>query len=123
MLAVRGELALARLDHRDAAIGQQPEVGLGGRMLVHAAVHRRRDHDRAVRRQRRRGEQVVGMAVRELGQGVSARRRDQVHVRPLDQRQMADRRPVGDGLARVGAARGIGLELAAQHRRAGDRLK
>ena len=58
---------------------------LGGRVLVHAVVHRRRDHDR-----RRTGEvggadEVVGRAGRELGDRVGARRSDAVDVTAVDQ--------------------------------------
>ena len=48
------------------------------------------------------------MAVRELGERVRGGRRDQVQLGALDQRQMADRGPVGQRLAGIGAARGSG---------------
>jgi hypothetical protein len=45
-LAPRGEPALPRLDHLDAALAQGRQVGLGRRVGVHAVVHRRGDKAR-----------------------------------------------------------------------------
>ena len=56
--------------------------------------------------------EVVGVAVRELGDRVRGGRRDQIQLGALDQRQVADRRALGQRLARIGAARRVGLELA-----------
>ena len=90
-------------------------------VTVHPVVHRRRDQDRAVGGERRRRDEVVGQAVRELGDRVRARRRDQVHVGTLHEREVGDRGAArGGGFARIGAAQRIVIELAGQHRRAGD---
>ena len=43
--------------------------------------------------------EVVGVAVGELGERVRGRRRDQIEVGSLDQREMADRGPLRAGLA------------------------
>ena len=73
-----GEPALGRLDDEGAARAQGRDVGPGGGVLPHLGVHRRREHHRAAGGEQRVGEQVVGQAVRGLGQQVGggrARRR------------------------------------------------
>ncbi len=47
VFAVGRQLPLPRPDDRHPANRQELEVGLGGRVQVHAVVHRRRDQHRA----------------------------------------------------------------------------
>ena len=123
LLAVGGQLALARSDHGHAPCRQQLEVGLRRRVQVHAVVHRGRNRDRAACCERSGRHEVVGEAVPKLGERVRASRREQVDLRSLDERQVADRSALGQPLAGPRAAGRIRLELAGEHRRAGDRLK
>ena len=67
--------------------------------------------------------QVVRQPVRELRERVRRGGGDQVDLRVGDQRQMAERLVRRGGFSREGAARGVALELAAQHRRPGQRLE
>ena len=53
------------------------QVGLRGGVLVHAVVHRRREHQRAGGRERAAAQQVVGEPRGELGDRVRRGRRDQ----------------------------------------------
>ena len=64
------------LEHDRAALAQRGEVGLRRGVLVHRVVHRRREHERPPARERRRAEQVVGLAGCELGHRVGGRGRD-----------------------------------------------
>ena len=59
--------------------------------------------------------------MRELGDRVGRGRRDQVHLRALHELQMARRFVIGRLLSGKGAARGVALELAHEHRRAAQR--
>ena len=60
------------------------------------------------------------MPVRELGQRLRGRRRDDVDVGVLDQREVRERRVLGQRIAREDAAQRVWLPLGDQHRRAGD---
>jgi hypothetical protein len=120
LLAERRQRAGARLEHDRAARAQQREVGLRGRVLVHRRVHRGREDQRPPARERRRGEQVVGVPVGELGERVGARGRDGEDVRALDELQVPDRRVRRGGVAREGAPHRVVLPLGRQHRGAGD---
>ena len=83
------------------------DVRLGGGVQVHAVVHRRRDDDRACRGERGGRQQVVGVAVRELGDRVGAGGRDQVtaSARSTSARWLIGAR---SGAARRGRHRGPG---------------
>ena len=69
-----GQPALGGLDDQAAALAQGRDVGLGGGVLPHLGVHRGREHDRAPGGEQGVGEQVVGQAVRGLGQQVGGGR-------------------------------------------------
>ena len=86
-----GQRAVVGADHRHAALAQRGDVGLRGRVQPHAVVHRRRHRDRCGRRQAQRADQVVGEAVRELGQRVGGGRRDHDAVGPARQFDVAHR--------------------------------
>ncbi len=66
-------------------------------------------------------QQVVGEAGGELGDRVGRGGRDQIHVGVGDQLQVAERLVRRRRLVGEGAARGVALELADEHRRAGER--
>ncbi len=75
-----GLIADARAEH-DHAVGDEPrDVPLRGRVAPHLPVHRRRDEERAIARERQRRQQIVGMAVRDLGQKIRGRRRNDDRV-------------------------------------------
>ncbi|MGF6481566.1 hypothetical protein QFZ91_003729 [Paraburkholderia sp. JPY419] len=63
-------------EHFDAVRAQLRDVALRGRVLPHLPVHRRHDEQRAVARDAQSRQQIVGHAVRELGEEVGRRRRD-----------------------------------------------
>ncbi len=111
VLAVRGQLALSGADDDYPALAQNGQVGLGGRLPVHVVVHGRRDEHRAGGGQGGRGEQVVRLTGGELGQRVSAGRRDQEKIGPLHQGQMADRHALRRRVTGVGPAQRIGLPV------------
>ena len=75
-----GELALGRPDELDAACSQRRDVRLRRRMQPHPGVHRRRDQHRALMREHRLGEHVVGETVRDARQRVRRQRRDDEEV-------------------------------------------
>ena len=52
------------------------DIALRRRVAPHLPVHRRRDQQRTIAREAQRRQQVVGMAVRELGDEIGRRRRD-----------------------------------------------
>jgi hypothetical protein len=87
------------------------DVALRRRVLPHLDVHRGRDQQRAIARDARGREQIVGQAVRHLGDEVGARRRD--HDR-FDAARKLDVRHV------VLEAR---VPQVGHHRLAGERLK
>ena len=123
MLAERGQLSFARRDNRHSPRAQELEVGLRRRVLVHPVVHRGGGRDRAGGRERGCRQEIVGLTIRKLRERVGTRRRDQIDVGALDELEVADRRPLAGRLAGIGASKGVGLKLVAEHRRAGDRLK
>ena len=106
-----GERAGVGIDHRHAARAQRGDVGRHRGMLPHAAVHRRRHHHRAAGGQQQRGEEIVGDAVRGLGQEVRGGRRHDDGGGALGERDVLDR-----GLA-------LGIEEIGQHRPAGERAE
>jgi hypothetical protein len=65
-------------DH--AVLEQHGEVSLRRRVVPHLHVHRRRQHQPAAPCEHQRREQVIGKAVRHLGEEVRACRRDQDQV-------------------------------------------
>ncbi len=81
-------------EDRDAIAAQQGDVALRRGVVPHLAVHRGGDEERAVAREARRREQVVGEAVGELGEEVGARGRDHDRIRPA--RELDVRHAVGE---------------------------
>ena len=74
------ELALPRPDDRGAALDEEREVRLRGRVLPHRGVHRGGEEQRPAMRERRLGEQVVREPVRESRERVGRQRRDDQQV-------------------------------------------
>src|SRR5262249_31777452 len=102
-----GQPAHGRLHDDGVPPAQRRDVGLGGRVLPHLGVHRRRVDDRAPRGEQRIGQQVVGQAVRGPGEQVGGGRRDHHEVgvaAQLDVRYLVDVGPdlVGNRLAGQG---------------------
>ena len=123
VLAVGGELALAGCDDRHAARASSSRLAcVAGfryiRLFIAGATATGQAAASAAVRHRLSAWPWASLAIVFAVAG-----RDQVQVGALDQREVADRRALGQRLARVGAARRIGLELAGQHRRAGDPLE
>ena len=88
----------------DDAVGDElRDVALGGRVGPHLPVHRRRDEQRAFAREAQRRQQVVGVAVRELGEEVGRGGRDDDGVGAAREIDVAHR-VVGAGCPQVGAA-------------------
>ena len=110
----------AGVDDDHAALAQEREVGLRGRVLVHVVVHRRRDEDGAGGGQRGRGQQVVGQAVGQLGDRVGGRRRDQEGVGVADQLEVAERVVLRRRLIGERAPGGVALELVGEDRGSGE---
>ena len=94
----------AGLDDRVAERPQPRDVGDGGRMAPHVAVHGRCDHDRRRRRQARRGHDVAGQAARHRPEPVRGGRRDDDHVRRVGDDDVADP-AVGQQVEHVGLDR------------------
>ena len=83
------EPPLLRPHHLDTAFGQRRHVRLDGRVRPHLRVHRRREHDRGGRRQRRQGHHVPAAAVGQACEAVGRRGGDHEDVgapRDLDVR-------------------------------------
>ena len=77
--AAKAELAaghgpFAGADAADATALEQRQIGLGGGMVPHAHIHGRRDQRRLVAGEQGRRGEIVGDALRHLGQDVGARR-------------------------------------------------
>ncbi len=106
-----GEIAAARIDELHAARGERREVRLHRRVLEHVGVHRRREQDRLAQRQDERRQEVVGDPVRELGDDVGGRGRDQEQIDFRGERDVLD--------VRVHAGR----ELIADHPASRNRLE
>jgi hypothetical protein len=75
-----GLVTTARPEDVHAVAAQRRDVAAGRRVFPHLAVHRRCDQQGAVARQRQRAQQVVGEAIRQLGQEIGRRRGDQQHI-------------------------------------------
>ncbi|GMA27590.1 hypothetical protein GCM10025874_08430 [Arenivirga flava] len=93
-----GELPDPRADDVHAALPQQGDVRDGRRVLPHLGVHGRSDQQRGAAGQHRVAQQVVGDAVRELGDGVGRRRCDDDEVGVLAERDVAH---LGDPVVEV----------------------
>ena len=65
-----GEVAAAGFDDVDSAVAEDGEVGLGGGVVPHVDVHRGGDDDGGGGGEVEGGEEVVGDAVGEFGEGV-----------------------------------------------------
>ena len=91
VLALGGQAAVLGADHLDSALAQRREVGLGGSVLVHVVVHRRRHQHGTAGGERAGAEHVLRQPRRELCNRVGRGRRDQVHLRALHELQMARR--------------------------------
>ena len=57
-------------------------------MFPHLAVHRRREENRRARRQRDRGQRMTGETVREFGDDVRGRRRDEQKIGAIRERDV-----------------------------------
>ena len=82
-------------DQLDSALLQGGDIGLGGRVGPHQAVHRRRHENRLVAGQTQRAEQIGSGAVGEPGQKVGTGGRHQDQIRPARQFYVAHRRFCG----------------------------
>jgi len=86
----RGHAAFRRAKQHHPALGQGLEVGLGGRVLIHAGVHGWGHEQRAVHGQRRDGQQIIGQAMRQPGNDIGRGRRNHQQVGVLGQGHMGD---------------------------------
>ena len=77
------QVARARLHHAHAPLPQHLKIRLRRRMVPHIHVHRRRHQHRRRRSQIHRSQEVVGNAMRKLGQNVRRRRSHHQRLRPL----------------------------------------
>lgn len=77
-----GELALLGFDDVDPALAQCVEVGGGGRVGEHVAVHGRRDHNRAFGAEQDRQKEAVAAAFHHAGEGVCRGRRNEDDIAP-----------------------------------------
>ena len=82
---------VARFDDPHAALVQNFQIRLRGRMVPHVHVHGGRDHHRRRGRQIERGKKIGGDALRELGENVGGGRRDQQRIDGLRHGNMLDR--------------------------------
>ncbi len=83
-----GQLALARLDHRDAPFGQRAQVLLRGDVGVHVQIHGRSHGHRTAGREVGREQEVVRRAVGHFRQRVGRRGGYEHQVGPLAQRDV-----------------------------------
>ena len=90
-----GQPADRRRQHDRAAPAERGHVLLGGGVQPHLGVHGGREHHRARGGQQRRGEQVVGAAVRGAGQQVGGGRGDDDEVGALPDPHVRDLGDVG----------------------------
>ena len=94
-----------RMAHAVAA--QRVHVALRRRIVPHLHVHRRRHQQRALARQAQRGQQVVGKALRQLGEEIArwpARPRSLAVARQLDVRHVVGHARIPQ-VGRTGSAR------------------
>ena len=110
-----GLVAGARAEHDDAVGGEPRDVALVRGVRPHLPVHRGRDEQRAVARERQRGQEVVGVAVGDLGEKVRRRRRDDDRVGAARQVDVAHA-VVGAGRPQVGEHRPARQRLQRQRR-------
>jgi competence protein ComEC len=75
-----GQQTAVRTDKDRPTFPQDPHIGHSGRMLPHVAIHRRRNQQRRTRRQSDGGQRIIGKPMRECGEHVGGRRRDQQKV-------------------------------------------
>ena len=111
-LPLRSERAGAGVQNGDPARAQDVQVGLRRRVRPHLVVHRRGDEDGAGGGEGGRGDEVVGEAVRELGDRVRRGRRDQVGVGIAHELEVRERVVLGRRLIGERAPRGVALEVA-----------
>ena len=90
-LTAPGELALSGRNHRMPRSTSVRRLACVAGLKVHAVVHRRGDRDRACSRKSCRRSRASATPCREPGQRIGACGCDQVHIRALDKRQVADR--------------------------------
>ena len=86
-----GEITFVRIDHIHAARAQRCEILLRRRMLPHIHVHRGRDDHGSFRGEIKRGEKIVGDAVREFSEDVRGGRRNEQQINALRDGDMLDR--------------------------------
>ncbi len=121
VLAGRRQAACARLHDRHAALARTWRLACTAACSYMWLFIAGRDDLRAGGGESRAAEQVVRGAAGELCDRVRRRRSDQEDIGVLDQRQVVERLVGWRRLPGERAARGIALELADQHRRAGQR--
>ena len=80
-----------RIDDLNAAIPQCPKIGLDGRVLPHARVHGRRNHNRRGNSQMECGQEVVGKACCQSRDTVGSRGRHKEQIRGLRNQDMIER--------------------------------
>ncbi len=104
-----GEIAGAGADLQHAAASQRGDIGLGGGMGPHLQIHRGGDQDRLVGGEQRGRGEIVGQAMRHLGQqiGGGGRHHHQIGVaRQIDMRHavivVGREQILGHGLAGQG---------------------
>ena len=75
-----GQITLVGRNDAHAARAQRLDIFLRRGMVPHVDVHRRSDDDGRSRREIQGGQEIVGDASREFGQGVGGGRGDHEHV-------------------------------------------
>ena len=86
-----GQKPSSGFDDHVAALAQNSQIRLRGRMIPHVGVHRRRQHHRSGEGQIRGGQEIVGQAVGEFRQQIGSGRRDHQDLILLRHADMLDR--------------------------------
>ena len=86
------QVAGARFHNFHAALPQDLQVRLRGRMIPHVDVHGGRDDDRRGGREIKSGQKIAGDSLREVSQNVRRRRRDHERINGLRNRNVLDGR-------------------------------
>ncbi len=108
-------LAGARAEHDDAVGDELRDVALIRGVRPHLPVHRRRDDQRAIARERERGQEIVGVTVGDLREKVRRRRGDDDRIGAARQVDVAHS-VVGARRPQIGEHRPAGQRLQRQRR-------